>query len=70
MRLKSVLAALSMLLCAAVMQAQVKGSGTINCAKPAEEHKVDISPNQLLPGSIELHGGQGQTIYDRRSEKR
>ena len=45
MTVKCLTAALGVLLCAAIAQAQVKGSGTFNCAKPDEEHKFDIGPN-------------------------
>jgi hypothetical protein len=42
MRLKSIVAVLGLSLCAAVLQAQVKASGTIHCGKPEVTHKVDV----------------------------
>ncbi len=48
MRLKSIVALLGLLLGAAVVQAQVKASGTFNCDKPGEEHKFDVGPNHTF----------------------
>ena len=48
MRLKSYLAVLCLLLCAGVVQAQVKASGTLRCAKADVQHKIDVAPNHAF----------------------
>jgi hypothetical protein len=48
MRPKTYVIALCLLLCASVAQAQVKASGTLKCAKPDVEHKVDVAPGHSL----------------------
>ena len=48
MRLKSYLAVLGLLLWAGVAQAQVKASGTLKCAKPDVQHKIDVGPNHTF----------------------
>jgi hypothetical protein len=45
MRLKTHGAVLCLLLCASVARAQIKASGTLKCAKPDVEHKIDVAPN-------------------------
>ncbi len=48
MRLKTYMVVLGLLLCVAVAQGQVKSSGTINCAKPDVEHKIDVGGNHAF----------------------
>jgi hypothetical protein len=45
MRLKGYAAILCLFLCASAARAQTKGSGSLKCAKPDVEHKVDVGPN-------------------------
>jgi hypothetical protein len=48
MKLKTHVAVLCLLWCAGMAQAQIKASGTIKCAKPDVQHKIDVAPNHAF----------------------